>query len=60
MNRDQAKDQQQQASQSNENRRRQDNPLFNETEPTDEKTTVSKEQEAALEQERKETLTERD
>lgn len=59
MDRDQNKHQQQ-TNQSSENQQNQRSNVFNESKQEDEKSTINKEQEAALEQERKETLTERD
>lgn len=60
MNRDQNKNQEQQAKQPKGNQQKQRSSAFNESKQGAEKRTINKEQEAALEQERKETLTERD
>lgn len=60
MDRDQNKNQQQQADQPEKNQQKQRSSAFNESKQGAEKSTVNREQEAALEQERKETLTERD
>lgn len=57
MDREQNRNGQQQTNQSNENQHRN---IFKEAKQGDEKNTFDKEQEAALEQERKEALKERD